>query len=304
MDGSAALASTAIAEPGTSVSAAELAGRHGLTVAGARPGLVTYTRQLWAYRHFITTYSTAGITASFSKARLGRLWQVLTPLSNAAVYYLIFGLIIGTKGKVPNFIAYLCTGVFVFGFTSQVVLQSVQSITKNMTMIRALQFPRASMPLATVYTQFQNLIAAMFVLICIVLVTGEPVTPRWLIVIPALLLQSMFNVGLGFAMARLGSKVTDLKQLLPFVMRTWMYISGVLYAVTIFDRNLPGPAAAVAKLNPLVVYIDLVRYGLLHRQTLLWPPVHTWLIASAWAVVMLVAGYIYFWRGEGEYGRG
>jgi teichoic acid transport system permease protein len=290
--------------PESGLSGAKLAEQHGLTVAGARPGIVTYTRQLFAYRHFITTYSSAGITASFQKARLGRLWQVLTPLANAGVYYLIFGVIIGTNRGIPNFIAYLCTGIFVFGFSSQVALQGVQSITKNLTMIRALHFPRASMPLATTYTQFLNLIAAMVVLVAIVLITGEPVTLRWLLVIPALLLQSVFNMGLGLALARVGSKVTDLKQLLPFVIRTWMYTSGVLYSVDKFDKALPGWAAAIAKSNPLVVYIDLVRYGLLHHQTLVFTQWHEWALGGAWAVVSLVVGYIYFWRGEAEYGRG
>ena len=300
------MANVAVATPRSGLSQAEVAARHGLSVAGARPPLFKYLRHLFGYRHFITAYANAGITASFNHARLGRLWQVLTPLSNAAVYYLIFGLILDTKRDIPNFIAYLCTGVFVFGFSSQVALQGVQSITKNLNMIRALHFPRASMPLASTYTQFLNLLAAFVVLISIVLITGEPVTLRWLMVIPAVFLQLLFNVGLGLTMARIGSKVTDLKQLLPFITRTWMYISGVLYSVNTFDEHLhPAVLADIAKSNPLVVYIDLVRYGLLQSDPkLIFSERHTWGLAIGWAVVSLVGGFIYFWRAEEEYGRG
>jgi teichoic acid transport system permease protein len=328
MDGSADLATAAIADTDAGVQDyAKLAAAHGLSVAGARPDIFTYTRQLWAYRHFITTYSTSGIAASFAKARLGRLWQVLTPLSNAAVYYLIFGLIIGSKGRVDNYIAYLCAGVFIFGFTSQVAMQGTLAVTKNIAMIRALHFPRATMPLASTYTQLQNLVAALLVLLVIVLGTGEPITWKWLLLIPAVLLQTMFNIGLGLTMARLGSKLTDLRQILPFVLRTWMYVSGVMYAATNFDKNLPAAMAFIAKLNPLAVYIDIVRYALLDTQKLgpppqwvlnsklpesaklasqymLWSPTMTVILAVGWAVVLLVGGYIYFWRGEGEYGRG
>src|SRR5204863_1113677 len=93
-----------------------LAARHGLTVSGARPSLTEYTRQLWHRRSFITSFATAKLTAMYTAAKLGQLWQVLTPLLNAAVYYLIFGVLLGTKKHIPDYIPFLVTGVFVFTF--------------------------------------------------------------------------------------------------------------------------------------------------------------------------------------------
>jgi teichoic acid transport system permease protein len=306
----ARVVSTTSVGPEAGLSGAELATRYGLAVAGARPGIVKYTRQLWSYRNFIVTYASSIISASFSKARLGRLWQVLTPLSNAAVYYLIFGVLVGTKRDVPNFITYLCIGIFTFLFTSASAVQGVQSVTKNLAMIRALHFPRATVSLATTWTQLQNFLAAMVVLLAIALATHEPISHTWIYMPPCIALQLMFNTGLGFACARIGAKIPDLKQLAPFVTRTWMYMSGVLYSATKFDANLPGPLATVAKLNPAVVYIDIMRHALLRRfanspaYAWVWPPMVTWALAIGWAVVALAAGYIYFWRGEEEYGRG
>ena len=95
----------------------ELAQRHQLAAAGTRPRLGAYTRQLWRYRQFITAYANGRSVASFGTTRLGRLWQVLNPVINAGVYYLIFGVMLDTRDGVPNFIAYLCTGLFIFTFT-------------------------------------------------------------------------------------------------------------------------------------------------------------------------------------------
>ena len=298
------MASTTTVGPPAQSAGAALAAQHGLSVAGSRPELLTYARQLWAYRHFITMYSSAVITATFNRTKAGRFWQVLTPLCNAAIYYLIFGLVIQTSRGVPNFIAFLCAGVFVFGFTQQATAAGVQAITKNIHMIRALHFPRASMPLATTWMTFLNMLASMVVLIVIVLATGEPVTLKWLILVPALGLQSLFNAGIALITARLGTTFVDLKQLLPFILRVWLYLSGVFYPATKFDHNLPRPIAVIAESNPAVVYIDLVRHALIHNQKLLWPTTQTWILAIGWAIVIFVGGFIYFWRGEGEYGRG
>jgi teichoic acid transport system permease protein len=295
---------TAVADSDAQLTRAELAARHGLSVAGARPSLLSYVRRVWAYRHFIATYANAKLAASFTTARLGRLWQLLTPLTNAAVYYLIFGIVLNTADRVPNFIAYLCTGLFVFNFTQTVVSSGVQSISGNLGLIRALHFPRASLPLAVTLTQLQNLLAAMVVLIGIVLVTGEPITVQWLLILPALLLQSVFNAGVAMVMARLGAKVTDLKQVMPFVLRTWMYASGVLYSVELFTLHLPPWAATVARVNPLLVYIELMRDALLKSPPLASPSWQLWLLGLGWAMVAGIGGFIYFWRGEQEYGRG
>jgi teichoic acid transport system permease protein len=144
----------------------------------------------------------------------------------------------------------------------------------------------------------------MAVLIGIVLITGEPVTVKWLLVIPALLLQSVFNTGLALAVARLGAKVTDLKQVMPFVIRTWMYASGVLYSVQHFADNLPAAATLIVKVNPLLVYIELARAALLESSPLALSPIQMWLLGVGWALVAGVGGFLYFWRGEQEYGRG
>ncbi|GAB3975191.1 ABC transporter permease [Plantactinospora veratri] len=298
------MASTAVAHPDSELTQAQLAARYGLSVAGARPSLGAYVKQLWSYRHFITAYANAKLAASFSTARLGRLWQVLTPLTNAAVYYLIFGVILGTSREVENFIAYLCTGLFVFTFTQSVVSGGVTAISGNLGLIRALHFPRASLPIAITLTQFQHLLASIVVLAAIVLIDGEPLTVEWLLLVPVMLLQSIFNAGLAMAMARFGSKITDLKQLVPFVMRTWMYASGVLYSVQNFERHLPDWAASLVQLNPLLVYIELMRHALMETAPVTASQTQSWLLGIGWAALAGVLGFIYFWRGEKEYGRG
>jgi teichoic acid transport system permease protein len=285
--------------------AAALAARHGLRVAGQRPGLLPYIRQVWAYRHFIAEFSAAKHAATYNNTRLGPLWQVLTPLVNAAVYYLIFGIVVRTGGRVDNFIAFLCTGVFLFGFTQQAVLAGMKSIGDHLGLIRSLHFPRACLPIAITMSHFRQVLASMVVLFAIVLATGEPLTFEWFAMIPVLLLQSLFSMGLAMVLARFGAKLLDLKQLMPFVMRTWMYASGVLYSAQTFSKHLPPWLAHIMEANPMLVFIELARHSLLQSEldsAMAYPTM--WYYAIGWALVIGIGGFIYFWRGEQEYGRG
>ncbi|GLY05952.1 MULTISPECIES: ABC transporter permease [Actinoplanes] len=297
---------TAVAEAGAGISLKELARRNGLTASGRLPSLPEYTRQLWSYRHFIGAHASAKMTSSLGSTKLGAVWQVLTPIFNAAVYYVIFGVIIGTSKNVDNFPAYLCIGVFVFQFTQSIVQSGINAITGNLGMIRALHFPRASLPLSVALVEIRNFIVALGVLMAIVLLTGEPITWQWLLVVPLLLLQSVFNTGLALAGARFGSKLRDVKQLIPFIMRFWMYGSAVLYPVTMFTENdkIDGWMLTLIESNPMLIFIELMRHSLMEDVPLAGTPTSLWIGATIWSVVVGLGGYVYFWRGEKGYGRG
>ena len=182
-----------------------LAVRYGLSVSGARPTLRTYVSQLWARRHFITAFATAKLTAQYSQAKLGQIWQVMTPLLNAAVYYFIFGVLLGTKQHVPDYIPFLVTGVFIWTFTQSSIMAGTRAIAGNLGLVRALHFPRAALPISFCIQQLQQLLFSMAALIVILLCFGIPVTASWLLVIPALALQFVFNAGVSMIMARMGA---------------------------------------------------------------------------------------------------
>ena len=322
---------------------AELAAQFDLRPSAALPPVPAYLKQLWRRRHFIMAFATARNIAMYTDARLGQLWQVLTPLLNVAVYYLIFGVLLKTSRGIPDYISFLVVGVFVFNFTQRAFITTSRVIIDSLPMIRALQFPRASLPIAYVMIELQQMFVSMAVLVVNILARGEPVTWYWLLMIPVLLLQTIFNVGVGLFVARLGAQFNDFSQLLPFLLRTWMYLSGVLFSISglMEDGDITPRIAWLLQLNPAALYITLMRNVLLQTQRLSAPgskpfnamrcaqwvhynaktdpksflyysaschpvgdPAHYWYYAVGWAVLALVVGFLYFWRAEVKYGRG
>ena len=292
--------------PDDGLSAAEMASKYGLAVSGARPGLVEYVRQLWGRRHFILAFSQAKLTAQYSQAKLGQLWQVATPLLNAGVYYLIFGLILKANRGMSHdvYIPFLVTGVFVFTFTQSSIMAGVRAISGNLGLVRALHFPRASLPISFALQQLQQLLFSMLVLFVVAIGFGSYPGLSWLLIVPVLALQFLFNTGLAMIMARAGAKTPDLAQLMPFVMRTWMYASGVMFSIPVMLANKPDWIATVLQWNPAAVYMDLMRFALIDGYGSSNLPDHVWAAAAGWAVLFAVGGFVYFWKAEERYGRG
>jgi teichoic acid transport system permease protein len=294
---------------------ADYAARHGLRQSAARPPLRKYLQSVWARRNFIWAFASAKNISMYSDSRLGQVWQLLTPLLNAAVYYLIFGLLLDTnRGMKGFFIPFLVTGVFLFGFTQRSVTSGAKSVGDNLSLIRALHFPRATLPLAIAVVELQQLLLALVVLFVIVFAFGEPITLTMVLFVPVVALQLMFNVGISMVMARLGAFNRDITQLLPFVMRTWLYMSGVIFSLpALMSRGKFAEypiLGDILQLNPAYIYVELSRYVLLGEYRDYVTGLGTdnamrlWVSGGVWSVVMLVGGFFYFYRAEERYGRG
>jgi teichoic acid transport system permease protein len=261
---------------------------------------------LWVRRHFIAAYAGARLTAQYSQARLGQLWQVMTPLLNAAVYYFVFGVLLGTSRGVPDFIPFLVTGVFVWSFTSQAISAGTRAISGSLGIVRALQFPRAALPIALTLQALQQMAYSMAALVVILICFGEPPALSWLLALPVLLVQAVCNAGLALFVARLGARTPDVAQLTPFLVRVWMYLSGVMWSVDRLAGNgqVPHPVYVALRSNPAAVYIDLMRFALIDSYRRSQLPPHVWLLAAGWAGLLGAGGFLFFWRAEARYGRG
>ena len=238
---------------------AELAAEHGLRLSGARPTLGRYLATLWQRRHFIIGYATARNVSMYTDAKLGQIWQVLTPLLNAGVYFLIFGELFDQARGVLHYPAFLVTGVFVFAFSERSIVTGSNVMRANLQLIRALYFPRASLPLAYVIVELQQMLVGMVVLVGIMLWSGQYPSWYWLLLFPAVLLQTMFNTGAALIVARLGGSLADVSELIPFFLRISRYFCGVMYLIISLTYSRPAWVGRVLSLNPMAVYISLVR---------------------------------------------
>lgn len=298
-----------------------LAAKYGLKQSGKRPPLFEYAAQLWQRRHFITGYATAKNRSLYSNARLGQLWQLLTPILNVAVYFFVFGILFTQSKNVPDFLLFLVVGVFLFNFLQTSMINGSRSISDQLVLIRALHFPRACLPMSATIIQFQQLGFSMGIVVIVALATGQLPRLSWLLVIPAVVLLSVFCTGMAMIVARMGSVLTDTAQLLPFISRTWMYVSGVMYSIaSVADRtSVPHWVKLVLYYDPPALFITVVRNCLIeppvrsayktaaeYQSALnaLHQPAYAWPCLVFWALVFGVGGFVYFWKAEEQYGRG
>nr|WP_231366079.1 ABC transporter permease [Zhihengliuella flava] len=266
---------------------------------GQRKGLGTYLREVWQYRHFIFYDSRARVETRNEGSALGNIWLVLTPVLNGLTYFLVFGLLLGTRDGVENFLGFLIIGVFMFSFTSRSINAGARAIQQGRSLITSFRFPRISLPIAVTLRESMAFLPAAIAMIVMVVILpdDETITWRWLLLIPILALQVLFNLGLSLVLARAVASVRDVGNLLPFATRIWLYSSGVFYSVERFTDN--PTVLTIISFNPLFQVLEMTRDVILYESLPGWD---SWAILGGWAVILTVVGIIYFWQGEEKYG--
>ncbi|GIG54042.1 ABC transporter permease [Demequina activiva] len=276
-----------------------LASDNGLERVGARPPLRAYIVQTWRRRDFASTLARYRLQAAMSENRLGMGWVVLRPILNAILFGTIFGVIMPSDTRPDNFVAFLVVGVFIFEYFTKTMSGGANSIVGSKSLVRSLSFPRILLPIAIVIRQFVELIPMLLVMMVILLVVGEPIQWSWLMLVPVMMLMTLFNLGIALITARLTVHVRDLSQIIPLVSRVVFYTSGIFFDLerVLADRQ---ELLTLARLNPVHDFIALVR-GYMVTGNPIEP--FMWWIAIGAAVVTSSFGLVFFWKGEERYGR-
>jgi teichoic acid transport system permease protein len=257
------------------------------------PPLVPYLRELWRRREFAIELSRTNLRSQHFNTAFGQLWLVLNPLLLAGVYFVLIDIVRGGKSG-AGFLAHLVAGIFAYHYVSGALRQAVRSVTSGGKLIMNSAFPRALLPLSSVVTAFKQFIPTAVIYVPIHLISGLPVGVHLLWIVPLVAILTVLAAGFSMLVAALQVYFRDLKSLLPYVLRVWLYASPVLY----FTSEVPDRYRWLLYANPLAstlsAWSDVLHGG--HAPS-------TWsiLVGAAWALAVLLVGGLFFMSREREF---
>lgn len=260
--------------------------------------LAPYLRELWRRRAYVAYVSVSELRSRQMASALGNLWHLLNPTLHVAVYYLIFGVFIGGVARgVENYVLFLAIGLFVFADIQRSTVAGGNSLANNKGLLRSLYFPRALIPITAVVTESLATLPSVLVVYATAIATGEPLRWTWIFFPVVLLGQFAFNVGLALFAARATHHVRDLQQILPFLFRLALYVSGVIFAVESFVTS--AAQLRLFELNPIYSWLQIARWTIMGGSL-----ETSWLLSVfCWTIPLFLVGLWWFRNGESEYGR-
>lgn len=197
------------------------------------------------YRYLPYLFFKRNISIYYKQTILGPLWFLIQPLLTTVVFLIVFNKIAQIDtGQIPPSLFYM-SGIIIWTYFSDSLSQISNSFTANAGLFNKVYFPRLIMPISILMTNVFKLgIQILMLLILLVIIASKNefvynISLTSVAVISlSLILTSILSLGVGMIIASFTAKYKDLNHLVGFGIRLLMYLSPIVYPISIVPDNL------------------------------------------------------------------
>ena len=261
------------------------------TIIRPRSGWIAIDwHELWEARELMYFLVLRDVSVRYKQTVLGVAWAVLQPVFSMLIFTVIFGKLAKMPSEGLPYAIFVYAGLLPWTFFSAAVTGASQSLVNQQSLLTKIYLPRLFVPASAVGGGLVDLAVSFCVFACLMWFYG--VVPGWsVLALPLLVLLTVVAaLGVGLVLAAVTVTYRDFRYVIPFMVQAWMYISPVIYPVSL----VPAQWQWLLAINPMVGVIDGYRSALLDRP---WN-VTTLLVSALSASAMLVYGLFFFRKTE------
>ena len=239
--------------------------------------------------YLVRRLSMYDLVSSNKNNYLGILWVLLNPMTQIVIYWFVFGTLrsrapVEVAGEEIPFIIWLIVGFLVWIFFYQASIGASKSIYSRLRMLSKMNFPLSVIPNVAIFSKLYIHIGMLSIAFIIYQFAGYYVSIYFVQIIYFIFCLYAFTFAFGLIMSTLSTIVRDVHLFLNSTLRMGLYVSGVLWPLSIL-ADFPK-IHALLKFNPLIYVIDGYRYSFLGSG---WYIVEHWKYGLYfWAVVLIM----------------
>lgn len=222
------------------------------------------------------------ILARYRRSVLGPLWLTISMAVTIAVMGPLYGSIFNIELK--TFLPHLSLGLIAWGFLSAQLIEFGEIFPHSAHYLRNMKLPLSLFILRVQYRQLMILAHNIAIVPVLFVILGYPVTLTLLWLIPGLLLISLNLFFLGLIISFFCTRYRDMQPVLTSLMNLFFFITPIVW----HPDQLSGQRRLLAELNPLAIYVDLIRAPVLGQM----PSLFEWGFALAAALVLMVVALL------------
>lgn len=231
-------------------------------------------KEVWRYKDLLNMYVKRDIVTLYKQTILGPIWYIIQPLTTTIMFMFVFGGIAGiSTDGLPQPLFYMA-GILCWNYFSECLTRCSETFNANQNVFGKVYFPRLVVPISIVISSLLKMAIqfALFIgIYMFYLFKGYSTQITWYVLLFPILIILLAGLGLGFGLliSSMTTKYRDLKFLVSFGVQLWMYITPVIYPLSVLKNNYPQYVWAIV-INPLTAIIETFKIGFLGQGTFSW----------------------------------
>jgi lipopolysaccharide transport system permease protein len=257
-------------------------------------GRVLVPAELWRFRELAAQIAARDIKVRYRQSLLGGAWAVLQPVGAMVVFTIFFGGLADVPSGDAPYALFAFVGLVPWTFFQNALLLGSDSLVRNAQLVSKTYFPRIFVPAGVIAAGLVDMAIAFVVMMAVVLAAGE--TPSLgMFALPLLVLVAVVAaMGVTTALAALNVRFRDVRYVVPFLTQVWLFVTPVVYPSSLLDE----PWRTLSAINPMVGVVEGFRWAVLGEGS---APVELMLVSAGSALLVLLAGLLYFARVERDF---
>lgn len=225
-------------------------------------------KQVWRYKDLLFLFVKRDVITLYKQTILGPLWYLIQPLFTTVIFTLIFNNLAGIQtGGIPPFLFNLA-GVTTWNYFKECLTATSDTFKKNEQIFGKVYFPRIIMPISIVISNLLKfgiqfgIFIAFYVYYYFFTESSLTLSINALAYPLVIFAMGLLGLGLGMIISSMVTKYRDLSFLVSFGVQLLMYISAVVYPISLAKEKFPE-FSWVIEYNPLAYLIEITRYVLI-----------------------------------------
>ena len=264
-----------------------------LTIIEPKKGWVPIDfKEIWNYRELLYFLTKRDIKVRYKQTVLGGLWAIIQPAFTMIVFTLFFGRLAKIPSEGMPYPIFVYAGLLPWTYFANAVSNSGNSLVGSANLITKIYFPRLIVPASASLAGLLDFSIAMFVLGVLMIHYHFVPGIIGIFLFPFLVgLTFLCALGVGLWLSAMNVQYRDIRYAIPFLVQIWMFVSPVIYPVSIVKEKYQWLLA----LNPMGGVIKAFRASILGHQPIDWVLLG---ISAFIILLLLVSGLFYFRRME------
>lgn len=194
------------------------------------------------------------IKSRYAGSGLGAFWTIMMPVFQILLYWFVFSTVMRIKpqsnAQIP-YVLFLLSTYFFWLAIAESIARSGMTIIENAELVKKIPFPVIILPISiTLSSHLQSMVGVVFFILAYTLLGFSHLS--LFLIVPVLILQLLFSMGVGMLLAAIIPYMRDLQQIIGYVLQGMFFLSPILYSL----ETMPENVRSLAFLNPVTLYID------------------------------------------------